>query len=194
MNAEALDVLHALVFAVHPLDDVSWQALSGAWTGLRVGRKQLLTRIGQTESYLYLVLDGVQRAYCTHEGREFTLVFTYAPSFSGVLDSLLLQQASRYHLETLTTSRLLRIHQRELFALMEAHRPIETWVRLALSQVLAGALQRQVELMSLSAGEKFSALLRRSPHLLQLVPHKYLASYIGLDATTFSKLMGSVRL
>ena len=51
-----------------------------------------------------------------------------------------------------------------------------------------------MELMSLSAAEKFSVLLSRSPQLLQLVPHKYLASYIGLDATTFSKLMGRVRL
>ena len=126
MNAEELEVLRNLVFAVHPLDDASWQALSCAWIGLRVGRKQLLTRIGQTESYLYLVLEGVQRAYSTHEGRDYTLVFTYAPSFSGVLDSLLLQQPSRYHLETLTASRLLRIHQRELFALMETHPPIET--------------------------------------------------------------------
>jgi hypothetical protein len=55
-------------------------------------------------------------------------------------------------------------------------------------------LARQAELQCFSAEEKFKTLLKRSPHLLQLIPHKYLASYVGIDPTTFSKLMGSVRL
>jgi hypothetical protein len=37
-------------------------------------------------------------------------------------------------------------------------------------------------------------LLKRSPHVLRLIPHKYLASYLGIDATTFSKLLGTIRL
>ena len=65
----------------------------------------LLTVEGTTEKYLYFVLEGVQRAYSvSNEGREATLVFTYPYSFSGVADSFLLQQPSRYFLETLTPS------------------------------------------------------------------------------------------
>ena len=59
---------------------------------------------------------------------------------------------------------------------------------------LKGVLARQAELQCFSAEEKFKTLLHRSPHLLQLIPHKYLASYLGIDPTTFSKLMSSVRL
>jgi hypothetical protein len=36
--------------------------------------------------------------------------------------------------------------------------------------------------------------LQRSPHILQLVPHKYLANYLGIDATNFSKLLNRVRI
>ena len=70
-------------------------------------------------------------------------------------------------------------------------------VRLVLqltSFALKGVLERQIELQCFSAEEKFRALLHRSPHVLQLIPHKYLASYLGIDATTFSKLLGSIRL
>ena len=59
---------------------------------------------------------------------------------------------------------------------------------------LKGVLERQIELQCFSAEEKFKTLLTRSPHVLQIIPHKYLASYLGIDATTFSKLLGSVRL
>jgi hypothetical protein len=55
-------------------------------------------------------------------------------------------------------------------------------------------LVRQIETQSMSAEQRFRALLARSPHLLHLVPHKYIANYLGMDPTNFSKLLGQVRL
>lgn len=153
-----------------------------------------MTAAGDTERYVYLVLDGVQRAFYKDEDKEATVVFSYAPSFSGVIDSFFLQQPSKFYLETLTHSRFLRIHYNDMNRLMQEHRSIETWVRKALMHTLAGTLERQVELMAFSAEEKFTTLLRRSPQVLNLIPHKYLASYIGVDPATFSKLLSKVRL
>lgn len=189
-----LDILYKQVQSVHKIDEAAWQDLSLPWSEISLKRKQVLTYAGDTEKYLYLVLEGVQRAYYQHEGKEATLVFSYAPSFSGVIDSFFTQQPSRFCLETITQSTLLRIHYNDMQGLMEKHRSIETWVRKALTITLAGTLERQVELMSFSAEEKFTTLLRRSPHVLNLIPHKYLASYIGVDPTTFSKLLSSVKL
>jgi Cyclic nucleotide-binding domain. len=191
---EPLDILHQQIFAVHALDDEAWQELSQCWTEIDVKRKQMLTRTGDTEKFLYLVLDGVQRAFFQHGDKEATLVFSYAPSFSGVIDSFFTQTPSKFHLETLTQSKLLRIHYDTMMTLMEKHRSIETWVRVALMGVLAGTLQRQTELMAFTAEEKFTTLLRRSPQVLNMIPHKYLASYIGVDPTTFSKMMASVKI
>ena len=70
----------------------------------------------------------------------------------------------------------------------------QTAVFKMLSFIFAGVLERQIELQCFSAEEKFKTLLKRSPHVLNLIPHKYLASYLGIDATNFSKLLGSVRL
>jgi len=105
-----------------------------------------------------------------------------------------LQQPSKYYLETLTASLFLRTTYAHINALMQHHHEFETFIRKALSVTIAGVLERQIELQCFSAEQKFKTLLRRSPHVLQLIPHKYLASYLGLDATTFSKLLGSVRL
>lgn len=187
-------LLKQQVFAVREIDDEAWTALASVWTEVSLKRKQLITQAGETERYLYFVLEGVQRAYFMDDQKEATLVFSYAPSFSGVIDSFFTQQPSRFYLETLTASKLLRVHYNDLAGLINSYRSIESWVRIAITQTLAGTLQRQVELLSFSAEEKFTALLRRSPHVLNLIPHKYLASYIGVDPATFSKLLGSVRL
>lgn len=59
---------------------------------------------------------------------------------------------------------------------------------------LSGVLERIMELQCFTSEQKFKQLLTRSPHILQLVPHKYLANYIGIDATNFSKLINKTKI
>jgi len=192
---DELTELGKLVTALHPLADKEWQAFSAIWKPHSATRKQLLTRSGETEKYLYFVTAGVQRMYHFDEQeREATILFTYAPSFGGVLDSLLLQQPSRYFYETLTPSCFLRTTLTQLQPLIQNHPGVEVMMQKGITVALSGVLQRLVELQAFSSEEKFKTLLHRSPHLLQLVPQKYLANYLGIDATNFSKLLHSVRL
>jgi CRP-like cAMP-binding protein len=189
------DLLKTFTNAIHPLPEEVWQEYESAWQPFSAKRKVLLTAAGDTERYLYFVLEGIQRAWYVNEhGKEATIVFMYPPSFSGVADSFLLQKPSRFYFETLTHSQFLRTTWKQLNELMIKHHEVETLLRKGVSHTLAGVLERQVELLCFSAEEKFKTLLTRSPHVLRMIPHKYLASYLGIDATTFSKLLGSVRL
>jgi CRP-like cAMP-binding protein len=187
--------LKGVASAIHPLGEKEWEAFSSVWQLMECKRKHVLTTVGETEKYLYFVLDGVQRVFYTDDqDREATLVFTYPPSFAGVLNSFLMQKPSPYFFETLTPGIFLRTTFQQLNGLMDQFASIERMIRKGLAPVIAGLLERQVELQCFSAEEKFRALLKRSPHVLQLIPHKYLANYLGMDATNFSKLMGSVRI
>jgi CRP-like cAMP-binding protein len=187
--------LHQFVSQIYPLPPEVLEAFCKPWQALTVKRKTVLTAAGETERNLYFVLEGIQRAfYLGDEGKEATIVFTYPPSFSGVADSFLTQTPSLYFLETITASRLLRIRYDEVQALMKEHPVLLQFFFKATSFALKGALERHIELQSFSNEEKFRTLLKRSPHILNLVPHKYLASYLGMDATNFSKLLATVRL
>jgi CRP-like cAMP-binding protein len=192
---EDMKLLYDFVHRVHPLKDQEWEEFSSIWTTVSYKRKTILTAAGETERHLYFVLEGVQRAfYVGGNHPEATVVFTYPSSFSGVADSFLTQQPSKYFLETITASRMLRTSYQHVQTLMDKYHNFERWVRLAASHSLMGALERQIELLSFSAEEKFRTLLTRSPHVLQIIPHKYLASYLGIDPSTFSKLLGTVKL
>ncbi len=188
------DILYKYIAATYPIGDDAWAEMSLCWQPMELGRKQVMTRQGEVEHYVYFVIEGVQRAYIEHRDKESTLVFSYENSFSGIIDSFFVQKPSKYCLETLTRSRFLRIHYNDFMRLLEKHRSIESWTRIALMATLAGTLERNIELLSFSAEERFTTLLRRSPQVLNMIPHKYLASYIGVDPATFSKLLASVRL
>lgn len=187
--------LKQLATAIQPLSENEWSAFSSIWTECSAKRKEQLTAAGEKEKYLYFVIEGIQRVYYFDEqNREATLVFTYAPSFGGVLDSLMMQQPSKYSYETLTPSKFLRTPFQDLQTLMEKHAAIEKMVRKGITASLSGVMDRLVQLQCYSSEERFKKLLQRSPHILQLIPHKYLANYIGIDATNFSKLINSVRI
>ena len=191
----SLNALKQVTESIHPISPDAWEDFSSIWEPISAKRKVVLTHPGQTERHLYFVAEGVQRVFYSDENdREATLVFTYPPSFGGVLDSFLTQKPSRYSFETLTPSVFLQANYSTINQLMIKHHSIERLIRIGLGNVLSGLLERQVELQCFSSEEKFKALLKRSPHVLQLIPHKYLANYLGIDATNFSKLLGSVRI
>lgn len=195
ISSEAAIQLKKIIDAVHPLKEDEWIDFAGIWQQVEFKRKTVLTAAGEVERHLYFVLDGVQRAFYIDEKHpEVTVVFTYPYSFSGVADSFLTQKPSKYFLETLTSSTLLRTTYQQVSQLMDRYHNFERWVRLSASYALMGVIERQIELTCYSAEEKFRTLLNRSPHVLQLIPHKYLASYLGLDPSTFSKLLATVRL
>jgi CRP-like cAMP-binding protein len=187
--------LQKFINSLFPLKEEQMEKLLSIWQPFECKRKTILTTAGETERHLYFVLEGVQRAFFIgNDKQEATIVFTYAPSFSGVADSFLTQTQSKYFLETLTSSRFLRTTYKQVEHLMNEYPAIQRMILQLSAFALKGVLERQIELQCFSAEEKFRTLLKRSPHVLQIIPHKYLASYLGIDATTFSKLLGSVRL
>jgi CRP-like cAMP-binding protein len=195
MITNLLESLKHLVDSVHPLCEEDWDLFSSGWEPIEARRKVILTQAGETEKYLYFTTEGVQRIfYFDEQHREATLVFIYPPSFGGILDSLLLQQPSRYTFETLTPSSFIRITAKELQKKIDTRPAIASLIQKGTTQALSGLLERMVQLQCFSSEDKFKTLLQRSPHILQLVPHKYLANYIGIDPTNFSKLINSVKI
>lgn len=156
-------------------------------------RRALLTEAGQTERYLYFVLEGLQRSYFIHNDKDITFQFTYAGDFTGVPESFLLQKPSRFYLECLSPSRLLRLAYPDLQKLSDTYPELSDYRRRGVEYVLDRIILQQQNLMAMNAEERLQAFLQRSGHLLQQIPQKYIASYLNMSEATFSKLLNSVR-
>jgi len=190
-----LETLKKVIAQINPLTEEAAADFFSIWTEHRVKRKEIITAAGEVEKYLYFVTDGVQRIlYLDDQNREGTIVFTYAPSFAGIIDSFFLQKPSTFYFESLTPSTFIRAPYDAVNACIQKHHCVSEVMRLGIYQVFSGVMERMVELQCFTSEEKFRQLLKRSPHILTLVPHKYLANYLGIDPTNFSKLMNSVRI
>ncbi|MET3125176.1 CRP-like cAMP-binding protein [Arcicella rosea] len=188
-------LLQQTVNHIHPLSEEDFEAFYALFKPYTAKRKEVLTQAGSVEKYLYFVLEGLQRLYYLDEyHREATLVFSYQANFGGVLDSMMNQKPSKYYYETLSPSIFLRASYSQIEELLTNKPSIEVLLRKGLTGAFSGILERLVELQCFSSEEKFQQLLRRSPHILQIVPHKYLANYIGIDPSNFSKLINSIKI
>ncbi|MGB3589365.1 MAG: Crp/Fnr family transcriptional regulator [Tunicatimonas sp.] len=189
------DILSIAYFltAIHPVDATILSDYLSHWQLFHCPKKTTITFQGQTERYIYFVEEGIQKSYYLHQGKPHVIAFTYPPSFSGIPESFITQTPSHYFLEAISDSKFLRISHEQHQQLMQQYRPIETLVRKATEMVLVGLVQRQYELMAMDIQSRFTAFVQRSPHLLNMVPHKDLASYLRIDPTNFSKLLNSVK-
>lgn len=194
------DTSHKLLFkqtvdGIYSLSDEDFDAFFTLFKPFSAKRKEILTYSGTVEKNLYFIIDGLQRMYYLDEkGREATILFSYSGNFGGVLDSIMNQKASKFYYETLSPSSFLRASFLQIEQLIQSRPAIEILLRKGLIGAFSGVLERLVELQCFSSEEKFRQLLKRSPHILQIVPHKYLANYIGIDASNFSKLINSVQI
>lgn len=159
------------------------------WSEKIFNQYDLITEAGSIERYFYFVLEGVQAIYILNEkGEKVVLGFSYSGSPSGAFDSFIKKQASDTFLEALKPSKMLAISYEEYQSLFEKHQEFYMWGHEFFQNILFGRLHREVELLTLSAEQRYKTFMQRCPDELKVIPQKYLASYLNMKPETFSRL------
>ena len=179
----------------HPLELNSINSLLSRCIPKTARKGDLITAEGSIQRELLLVEEGIQMSYYTsEEGKQHVMAFTYPPSLSGIPNSFFFQKPSAYTLQALTDSVFKALPYQALMELFEEDRQIERLFRRITEFTLAGMIDRHLELHAYSIEQRFRLFAQRSPHLFQLIPHKYIANYLHIDPTNFSKLFNSIRI
>jgi len=177
----------------HDISEADYLQLTRRF-GTRAFRKgDYITVPGQIQRELYFVRSGVQMSFFAADHKDHVIAFTYPPNLCAIPESFMFQAPSRYYLTSLTDSQLDYLTFDELQRLFDRFPSIERLFRRMTEAVLAGIINRHLDLHSLTIEERYKAFCRRNPQLLQLIPHKYIASYLSIDPTNFSKLYNTVR-
>lgn len=177
----------------HDIDTADYDLLTKNLKTKNFKKGDFITVAGQTQRELYFVKRGVQMSFFDTGDKTHVIAFTYPPNLCAIPESFSFQIPSKYFLTCLTDSELEYITFDELQKLFDQSQQLERLFRRMTEFVLAGMINRHIELHSLTIEERYKTFCQRSPHLLQLVPHKYIASYLGIDPTNFSKLFNSVK-
>ncbi|EAY31893.1 Crp/Fnr family transcriptional regulator [Microscilla marina] len=193
IHLQALTHLRATIHQKVILSDEVWEDFAQGWTLVTPAKNEYLTKVGETERYLYFVEDGVQRGFHLVNGEEVCVAFSFDHSYSGIVDSFLTQTPAKYYLQAISNSVLLRLSYHDLQGLYDRHKSVERWGRLICEDILIGKANREVAILSYTAEERYRRLMTQSPRCIQLIPQKYLASYLRMTPETFSRLRKKVK-
>ncbi|WP_222982344.1 Crp/Fnr family transcriptional regulator [Flagellimonas meishanensis] len=192
MDEEAYQKLKVL-FSDVSLSQKEEEHFRSLWSIKKYNQYDLITEAGSTERYFYVVLTGVQAIYVLNEkGEKVVLGFSYSGSPSGAFDSFMLQKPSDTFLEALKPSEMLAINLQDYLSLFQKYPDFYIWGNNFFQTILFGRLSREVELLTLSAEQRYKAFMQRCPDELKVIPQKYLASYLNMKPETFSRLRSSV--
>ena len=172
---------------VHLSDD-AWAHIAPCWAEHAYSRGASVSKVGEVEARFYIVERGVQRLSFPHDGEDICVGFAYDGSWSGDYSSFVTRKPGRFDVVAITDSLLWGIDHADLQHLYATLPIMERFGRLILEELLVGRGMREIEQLSLSAEERYDRLVARSPHLLQLVPQKDIASYLRMTPETFSRL------
>jgi hypothetical protein len=164
------------------------------WTEQTFPAKHIITAVGEVQRDMFFILEGVQKSYQISNKKAHIIEFTYFPSFSGIPDSFLTQTPSKYYLETISKTRLIKISYEKHQELMYRYREIETLTRKIVEFILFGIIDRHYEQIAFDMESRFKAQMKKRPELLNLVSQKDLASYLRIDPTNLSKLISTIKI
>lgn len=151
--------------------------------------REMIVEGGGPARYFYLVVSGVQMIYfISAAGEKVVLGFSFSGNISGAYDAFVTQTPSKLFLESLTSSEMLAVNHVDYSELFERFPEFNIWRAQTMESLLFGRLSREVEIMTLSAKDRYDAFVSRCPAELLGIPQKYLASYLNMTPETFSRL------
>ena len=185
--------LYEFIKSIHNIDEEEYRLLTKDFKIKKLKKGEHIIKPGQIEKEIYFTRSGVQMYYFESYEKINILGFASPPNFCAIPESFFFQKPAKYYLTCLTDSELDCLTFENLQALFDKSPQIERLFRKLSESVIVGLINRQIELRSTSIEERFKAFCQRSPNLLQLVPNKYIASYLAIDPTNFSKLYNRVK-
>ena len=154
-------------------------------------RNQYLTRTGEVERYVYLVLKGAVRAFYISDHEEFTIRFGYQGSIINSLSSFVTQKPSELYIQSLRNTEVKVIPRTAYFDFVHSSFDILKIHNAVMTDVVISQMERELDLLTPSPLGRYERVLKRSPQLFQEIPLKYIASYLRMTPETLSRLRSS---
>ncbi|MEO6721543.1 MAG: Crp/Fnr family transcriptional regulator [Ferruginibacter sp.] len=152
-------------------------------------KNRIIEPEGKIPQYLYFVVTGFMRLFHFNEnGEEITTHINCPPGFITAYSNFITQTKSNDNVECITECELLRINKANLDLIIQtspAFKDFSIWI---FQQSIAYNENRSKELATLTAEQRYKKLVENYPQILHNVPLQYIASFLGMNAKSLSRI------
>jgi CRP/FNR family transcriptional regulator, anaerobic regulatory protein len=154
-----------------------------------IPKNRIIESEGKIPQYLYFVVSGYMRLFHFNEnGDEITSHINCPPGFITSYTNFINQTKATDNVECITDCELLRITKNNIDIVTsksEAFKNFSIWV---FQQSITYNENRSNELATLSAEQRYHKLIDNYPQILHNVPLQYIASFLGMNSKSLSRI------
>ena len=151
--------------------------------------KEYFVREGEVCREMTFVNHGVLRMfYTTEDGKEINTRFFFEDDFVAAFQSFLTQRPGRYSIQALKDCELVTI---PFTRLLDAYNNSSLWGkfgRIIAEKSYISAEQYTESLLFYNSEERYLKLLKAHPKVFEQVPLYHIASYLGIERESLSRL------
>jgi CRP-like cAMP-binding protein len=184
----------AYVEDIQPLEPRTWATLLGCFRAVSLKRGDSFATMGQVTHRMGLMERGWIRAYyVTPDGREYNKHLFRGHSVVGDYASLLTGEPVQVAQEALTDCIVYEADYREFTSLFDRHRDLERLARRFAERLYLLTEQRELDLVTLTASQRYEQLLARYPSIEHDLLQYEIASHLGITPTQLSRIRSALR-
>jgi len=172
----------------NPLSKEAEKAIDEICSIVNIKKGNDLQPIGHTCKTIYFINKGGARIYYLNDGNDITEGFFFENSIIARVESLFTGKPSRKAIQILEDAEIVAINANLLFKLYDTFPEIERLFRKIFEAAYVDTVNRIEGIQFHTADERYKALVTETPNVLQRVPLKYVASYLGITQVSLSRI------
>jgi CRP-like cAMP-binding protein len=154
-----------------------------------ISQKEFLLKEGQACKTISYVHSGALRAYCVDKkGRESTIMFALSDWWVTDMYCFTNRLPAMMYIEALQDSTVFQITRDGLDELLGRMEKFERLFRILFQNAYTREQLRIIENLTLPAEERYIRFLSKYPEVVQQVPQKQIASYLGITPEFLSTI------
>jgi CRP-like cAMP-binding protein len=155
----------------------------------RVKRRQFLDQPGFVSGFRNYVVKGALRSFLVdNDGKDHTVQIAVEDWFISDFYSYITQTPATLYVEALEDSLLFQMKYDDIEKLCSRSHHLSEYFRITTERAFANSRRRALSNLSKTAEERYLEFLERYPGVVQRVPQKIIASYLGISPEFLSKI------
>ena len=155
----------------------------------------LIQEAGKLCNRLFFIDTGLVRMFFYDtDGKEITYQFYGERTFTSILNSYALGTPSLYNLEALEDSLIYSLYLSDFAMLRQKYPALEKVHSQVLLQILVQYDHRATALQFMNAEERYLNLLESQPTIIHRATLGQIATYLGINQATLSRIRAKVKL
>lgn len=172
-------------------NDEEWAVLSSHLYLMKLHKKEHFAMDGDICNDLGFIISGSLRFYYVKDGEEITGYLSRNNKFISSYKSFMRRKISTMAIQAVEDSLLINLSYNSLQLLLDnpvtGHK-MERFCRLIAEELIDCYEDRMQAFITLSPEERYADLLSDKRCMLQIMPQHYLANYLGITATSLSRI------